>query len=67
MIADYIEFYKKMVLEMGLEPTHPKAYASETYVSTIPPPEHRASLSKIFAKSKNFFFFSILSSPAQIP
>ena len=28
-----------MVLEMGLEPTHPKAYASETYVSTIPPPE----------------------------
>ncbi len=29
-----------LVLEMGLEPTHPKAYASETYVSTIPPPEH---------------------------
>ncbi len=25
---------------MGLEPTHPKAYAPQTYVSTIPPPEH---------------------------
>jgi hypothetical protein len=23
---------------MGLEPTHPKAYAPQTYVSTIPPP-----------------------------
>ncbi len=28
-----------LVLEMGLEPTRPRAYASETYVSTIPPPE----------------------------
>ncbi len=27
-----------MVPKMGLEPTHPKAYAPQTYVSTIPPP-----------------------------
>jgi hypothetical protein len=28
---------------MGLEPTHPKAYAPQTYVSTIPPPGHLLS------------------------
>ena len=27
-----------LVPKMGLEPTHPKAYAPQTYVSTIPPP-----------------------------
>jgi hypothetical protein len=32
------EIYFFMVPKMGLEPTHPKAYAPQTYVSTIPPP-----------------------------
>ena len=34
------EIYFFMVPKMGLEPTHPKAYAPQTYVSTIPPPGH---------------------------
>ncbi len=32
------EIYFFMVPKMGLEPTHPKAYAPQAYVSTIPPP-----------------------------
>ncbi len=32
---------------MGLEPTHPKAYAPQTYVSTIPPPGQKIELQSL--------------------
>ena len=38
---------------MGLEPTHPKAYASETYVSTIPPPEQAEKVYPIMKDCKS--------------
>lgn len=46
-----------MVPKMGLEPTHPKAYAPQTYVSTIPPPGQANAVCEIHRQKTDTQWF----------